>query len=54
MLPQAVPFGYYQNRMEEKKMFAKILCFVGGAVFGLVITSCCVIGGQDDERNGCK
>lgn len=35
-------------------MLAKILCFAGGAILGLIITSCCVVAGREDERNGIK
>jgi len=35
-------------------MLVKILCFAGGAVFGLVVTCCLVAGGREDERNGIK
>lgn len=31
-------------------MLGKILCFLGGAIFGLVITCCFVAAGKDDER----
>ena len=29
-------------------------CFVGGAVFGVVIMCLCVVAGREDERNGMK
>ena len=35
-------------------MLGKVLCFAAGAVFGLVITCCFVVAGQDDERSGIK
>lgn len=35
-------------------MLAKILCFAGGTIFGLVITCCFVVAGKEDERNGLK
>lgn len=35
-------------------MLGKILCFAGGAIFGLVITCCFVMAGKEDERNGLK
>ena len=50
----------YQNnnekyeQKEEKQMIVNILCFVGGAWFGLVITCVLVAAGRDDERMGIK
>ncbi len=35
-------------------MLGKILCFAGGAVFGLAITCCFVAARKDDERSGIK
>lgn len=35
-------------------MLAKILCFTGGAILGLIITSCCVVAGREDDRSGIK
>lgn len=35
-------------------MLAKILCFAGGTIFGLVITCCFVAAGRADEESGIK
>lgn len=35
-------------------MIVNILCFVGGAWFGLLITCVLVAAGRDDERMGIK
>ena len=34
-------------------MLGKILCFAGGAVFGVAIT-CCFVAARKDERSGIK
>lgn len=41
-------------KMEVINMLGKIICFAGGAIFGLVITCCFVAAGKDDERTGIK
>ncbi len=35
-------------------MLAKILCFIGGAAFGVVAMCVFITAGQDDERSGIK
>lgn len=35
-------------------MLAKILCFASGAILGIIIASCCVVAGREDERSGIK
>lgn len=35
-------------------MLAKILCFIGGAAFGVAAMCVFITAGQDDERSGCK
>ena len=35
-------------------MLAKILCFAGGTIFGLIVTCCCVAAGRADEESGIK
>ena len=35
-------------------MLAKILCFTGGAIFGVVITCCFVAAGKGEEESGIK
>lgn len=29
-----------------------IICFIIGAIVGLLASACCVIAGRDDEQNG--
>ena len=36
------------------KMFINILCFAGGAAFGVVMLCCFIAAGKDDERMGIK
>ena len=33
-------------------MLAKILCFAGGAIFGVALTCCFVVAGRSDEESG--
>lgn len=35
-------------------MIVKLLIFAGGALFGMVVISCFVAGGNSDERSGIK
>ena len=35
-------------------MLAKILCFAGGTLFGLIMTCCFAAAGKEDERVGIK
>lgn len=35
-------------------MLAKILCFAGGAIFGVAITCCFVAAGRSDGESGTK
>ena len=35
-------------------MLAKILCFAGGAIVGVVITCCFVAAGRSDGESGTK
>lgn len=35
-------------------MLAKILCFAGGTLLGLIMACCFVAAGKDDERSELK
>lgn len=35
-------------------MLINILCFAGGAAFGVVTLCCFIVAGRDDERTGIK
>ena len=51
--PQEVRSGACQNE-EGSLMFINILCFAGGAAFGIVMLCCFIAAGKDDERMGIK
>ena len=50
---QEVRSGACQNE-EGILMLINILCFAGGAVFGVVTLCCFIVAGKDDERTGIK
>lgn len=50
---QEVRSGVYQNE-EGSLMLINILCFAGGAAFGVVMLCCFIVAGKDDERMGIK
>lgn len=50
---QEVRSGVCQNE-EESLMLINILCFAGGAAFGIGMLCCFIVAGKDDERTGIK
>ena len=31
-----------------------VICFIAGAIIGVLAVSCCIVAGEDDRRNGRK
>lgn len=54
MRQQADLFGRFGRSKGGVFMLAKILCFIGGAAFGVAAMCVFITAGNDDERLGIK
>ena len=49
-----LPIKNSKMKVRNCIMLAKILCFIGGAAFGVAAMCVFITAGQDDERSGIK